>query len=250
MAEMRAAQQSAHLQSRFKTKHLNQWVSSRDGFFNVADWQSLVQPGIRREHYKDCPCYIAADFASHLDLTAVMQVFILPDGGYAIFGSYYLPEQTINLPQNQHYRNWHIGGHLKIAGESVMDFESVRSDIMQMMTDYQVVEFVLDPTRMWGESSKYEREGIPVVAYRQVVLTMSQPMKDMEALITDGKIAHDGDPILAWAVGNVTAKADQKNNVYPTKDSIAQKIDPVIAILFALGRAATRDPDPGQMIYF
>jgi hypothetical protein len=63
-----------------------------------------------------------------------MQLFCLPDGKFAIFGKYYLPEQTINLPEKQHYRNWHISGNLEIAGDSVMDFESVRDDIIEMHT--------------------------------------------------------------------------------------------------------------------
>lgn len=247
-AELASARQNASKQSRYKTKHLNQWVASKSAYFNLGKWQQLARK-ITREDFRECTCYLAADFASHLDLTAVMQLFCLPEdhpsgAKYAIFGKYYLPADTIQLPQNQHYRNWHRAGHLQTAGDSTMDFQTVREDIIETMDHADVIEFVIDPTRMWGESAKYERDGVPVIAYRQTILTMSQPMKDLEALIESGKIIHDGDPILEWAISNVSGAPDRKDNVYPNKETAANKIDPAIGLMFAIGRAATRDPDP------
>jgi phage terminase large subunit-like protein len=83
-----------------------------------------------------------------------------------------------------------------------------------------------------------------VVEYRNTVLTMSEPMKQLDALIRSGRIRHNGDPVLAWAISNVTAKMDLKDNVYPNRETPAQKIDPVVAGLFALGRAMTRPDVP------
>lgn len=249
-AELNSARQNPNKQNRYKTKHLNLWVSARNAYYNVAKW-NLLERKITREEFKEFPCYIAADFASHLDLTAVMQLFCLPEGRYALFGKYYLPAETIQQPQNQHYRTWHIQGHLETAGDSTMDFESLREDILSLIEEYDVLEFVIDPTRMWGEQAKYERAGVEVVAYRQQTLTMSQPMKDLEALIESGKIIHDGDPVLAWAIANVSGTPDPKDNVYPRKESAANKIDPAIGTMFALGRAATREQDAaGPLIYF
>ena len=248
LADMRDAQARASQQSKFRTKHLNEWVSVKEAFFNAAKWSQLARK-ITREDFKEFPCFIAADFASHLDLTAVMQVFCLPDERFAVFGKYYLPAATFDKPENQHYRNWHIAGMIEKTGEEVMDFAAVREDIIKMHTEYNVREFIIDPTRMWGEVPNIEKEGIEVVLFRQVVLNMSPPMKRLEALIESGKIIHNGDPILSWAVGNVTAQPDNKENVYPRKEVAANKIDPVIAILFALNRDSALGPeDAGAFI--
>ena len=57
--------------------------------------------------------------------------------------------------------------------------------------------------------------------------------------------------MLAWAIGNVTGKVDAKDNVFPRKDADANKIDPAVSTMFALGRAMIRDPEPsGPLIYF
>jgi phage terminase large subunit-like protein len=93
---------------------------------------------------------------------------------------------------------------------------------------------------------------VPIVEYRNTVLTMSEPMKQLDALIRAGKIIHNGDPILAWAIANTTGKHDAKDNVYPNRESPANKIDPVVATLMALGRAMTRAPEEegSALIYF
>lgn len=250
LAELKVAQQNARKQSAFKTKYLNQWVSAKDGYFNVSEWAKLERK-ISREDYKEFPCYIGADFATKRDLTSIIQLFCLPDNRYAIFGKHYLPAATIDQPENQHYRNWQIGGWLEIAGEDSMDFDGVKQDIAELTHEYQVEEIALDPTRMWGMLQQMERDGLPLVKYPQTTLLMSEPMKELDSLIVSHRIIHCGDPIIAWAIGNVVAKEDAKSNVFPRKEADQNKIDPVVSSLMALGRAMTRDPEPsGPLIYF
>jgi phage terminase large subunit-like protein len=243
LAELKVAQQSARKQSAFKTKYLNQWVTAKDGFFNVSEWERL-KADIKREDYKDMPCYIAGDLASKHDIVALMQLFCLPDKRYAVFGKYYLPEATMMLPENQHYRNWQIGGWIETAGDVVTDLETFKEDAKELCRDYKVEEFPFDPNRAWGVFPQLEREGLPVVEYGNTVLTMSEPMKELDALIRSGRIIHNGDPVLAWAIANVTGKIDAKDNVYPRKEGNAYKIDPVVSLLMGLGRAMTRTEVP------
>ncbi len=49
---------------------------------------------------------------------------------------------------------------------------------------------------------------------------------------------------------NVTAKSDAKDNIYPRKERNENKIDGIIAILMALGRAMNADHEaPKESIY-
>jgi len=248
LADMRDAQSRANQQSKFRTKHLNEWVSVKEAFFNVAEWGKLER-NIKREDYQDMPCYIAGDLASKHDIVALMQLFCLPDKRYAVFGKYYLPEATLMLPENQHYRNWQIGGWIESAGDMVTDLESFKEDAKELCREYKVEEFPFDPNRAWGVFPQLAREGLPVVEYGNTVLTMSEPMKELDALIRSGRIIHNGDPVLAWAIANVTGKIDAKDNVYPRKESEANKIDPVVSLLFALGRAMTRKDAPSGPLF-
>jgi phage terminase large subunit-like protein len=48
---------------------------------------------------------------------------------------------------------------------------------------------------------------------------------------------HDGDPVLGWMVSNVVCHTDAKDNIYPRKERPENKIDGVVALISALGRA-------------
>jgi len=170
-----------------------------------------------------------------------MQLFCLPDNRYALFGKYYIPEATLNLPENQHYRNWHIAGWLETAGEEITDLDHFKDDVLTACKEYKVLEMPSDPNRAWGVFPLLEKEGVPIVEYRNTVLMMSEPMKELDALIRSGRIIHCGDPVLTWAVSNTTGKIDKKDNVYPNKETNSNKIDPVIGAIMAIGRAMTRD---------
>jgi phage terminase large subunit-like protein len=66
---------------------------------------------------------------------------------------------------------------------------------------------------------------------------MSPAMKELEALALEGKLVHDGDPVLTWMVSNIVCHRDEKDNLYPKKESNEKKIDGVLALLMALDRA-------------
>jgi phage terminase large subunit-like protein len=59
-------------------------------------------------------------------------------------------------------------------------------------------------------------------------------------LILTGNIHHTGDALTAWAVGNVAVSSDKMGNVKPERPKFGspEKIDPVMALLDALARAA------------
>ena len=249
-AELQSARHNPAKQSRYRTKHLNQWVSSKSGFFNVATWQALERK-ITREDYQEFPSYLAGDLSSKHDLTVIMQLFCLPGRKYAVFGKYWITEAALELPENQHYRNWHRAGWLEVAGQDIIDLDPFKETALELCKAYDVLEMPSDPNRAWGVYPQMERDGVPIVEYRNQVMTMSEPMKQLDALIRSGDIIHCGDPVLTWAIGNTTGKIDHKDNVYPNKDTHANKIDPVVSLIMALGRAITRDPEPtGPLIYF
>jgi phage terminase large subunit-like protein len=234
------AKRDPRKQSAFQTKHLNKWVAAKNAYFNSEDWQKLGNPALKPEDFKEYPCILAADFASKHDLVALMQLFILPEKRYALFGKYYLPEDTIELPENQHYRTWKRAGWITETPGNITDLSFILEDAAQLVRDYKVEEMPSDPNRAWGIFPQMQAAGIPVVEYRNTVLTMSEPMKQLDAWIRSGTIQHNADPVLGWAISNVTAKEDKKENVYPNKEDNRSKIDPVVAALFAIGRAMTR----------
>lgn len=65
---------------------------------------------------------------------------------------------------------------------------------------------------------------------------LSDPMKWLQALIEDGSLYNDGNPIMEWMMGNVTAKEDRNGNVFPRKERPENKIDGAVALIMAMER--------------
>jgi phage terminase large subunit-like protein len=60
----------------------------------------------------------------------------------------------------------------------------------------------------------------------------------MERLVLSKEIAHDGNPLLRWAMSNVVLKIDAAGNSKPDKAHSKERIDPVVASLMALERCS------------
>jgi phage terminase large subunit-like protein len=64
-------------------------------------------------------------------------------------------------------------------------------------------------------------------------------MKEVEAMVLQGILAHGDCPVLSWMASNVVAKLDVKENIYPNKERAENKIDGIVALIIAMSRAIT-----------
>ena len=81
----------------FKTKHLNIWVQSRAAYYNVQRFSEVADPSLTLDQFEGRECIIGVDLAEKRDLTAIEYTFRHGEG-FACFGKYYAPEETIELP--------------------------------------------------------------------------------------------------------------------------------------------------------
>lgn len=244
LAQLRDAINNPRKQGHFKTKHLNMWVQARDAFINMQRW-SECKRDLKLESFKGRRCFMGMDLASKIDLTAIELLFPMEDGTFARFGKYYLPEETVELPENQHYQGWHRDGWLTATDGNQTDYFHVLDDIKQMAEDFEVIQLAYDPHNASMLVTALQEEGLPMVSFGPTVLNFSEPMKQIEALIRDRKLHHNGDPVMNWAMSNVTAKVDRKDNVFPNKERPENKIDPFVALCAAMGvqmTAQVKDP--------
>lgn len=247
LEKQREAMISARKQGTFKIKHLDVWVGARSAFFNLEAWKQCGRD-INPSMYAGRPAWIGLDLASKIDLAAMNLLFELPGGRFAQFARYYLPEETINKPENDQYRAWVASGHITATPGAIIDFDFIRADIIDYFTDYGVLEVAFDPHQATMLITELMKEDIPCVQVRPTVLNFSEPMKTLEGLIASRKIEHDGNPVTEWMISNVVAFVDAKDNVYPRKEKPENKIDGVVALLMALARA-TQPREDSRSVY-
>ena len=237
--QQRDAINNARKQGTFKPKHLNVWVQARDAYVNMQRWADCRDAGLTFESMKGRPCYVGMDLASKVDLAAIEILFPLDGGLYARFGKYYLPDETVQAPGNDHYRAWQREGWLTVTDGNIIDFTRILDDLDELQSQVQITELAYDPAQATMLVTELQNAGITCVELRPTVLNYSEPMKQVEALIRDRKLKHNGDPVMTWAMSNVVAKLDAKDNVYPRKERVENKIDPFVALCAAMARAMT-----------
>lgn len=249
LARQREAINNARKVGTFKTRHLNLWVQARSAYFNIQRWHESAVPGIKLEDFIKQPCRIGLDLAAKVDIAAIEIVFrldrcncptadklIAAGFEYVRFGKYFLPEATIDQGENEHYRGWQINDWITQTDGDMIDYIEVKETILDLVAKFQVEEVAYDPHQAMMMVSELMAQGVPVIEVRPLVLNFSEPMKQMDGLIRSRKTAHNGDPVYTWMLSNVVAKPDKKDNVYPNKDRVENKIDGPVAHMMALAR--------------
>ena len=247
-SQQRQAINTARKQGTFRTKHLNEWVSSRVAYFNTQRWIASAVPSLSLADFRGQPCIAGLDLASKVDIAAKVLLFELErckneaaerlraDGyRYVMFGRWYLPEETVLQPDNRHYQGWHRDGWLTVTDGQLIDFTEIKADLLDDVGTFQVENVAYDPHQATQLVNELQAEGVPVIEYRPLVLNFSEPMKTLDGLIRSQAMAHSGDPVMTWMISNVTGKHDAKDNVYPRKEREENKIDGSVALMSALG---------------
>lgn len=223
-------------QGHFKTKHLNIWVQARNAFIDLLKWRAMADPKLKLEQFHGRPCYIGMDLATKIDLCALEILFPEPDGTFVRFGKYYLPRATVDLPENQHYREYEALGLLTVTEGNITNYDEIEQDILILAKQLDVIEIAYDPHNATMLATHLMNEGLELVEFGQTPLNMNEPMRQIEALILDRKIRHNGDKIMEWAMSNVVAKESRNGNMQPAKETNEKKIDPFVGLCIAMGR--------------
>lgn len=222
----------------FLTKRLNVWVNSHTAWMDMRRWDDCADHALTVERVAHLPCIMALDLASKVDIAARIKLFIdVENDKYYVFGDYYLPESAVENSNNSQYSGWQRQGLLTVTDGEVTDYDIIESDIEHDCSLYDVLEVPFDPFQATQLSSHLIDKGVNMVEVRPTVLNFSEPMKELEALVLQGKLVHDGSPVLAWMMSNVVSKLDQKDNVYPVRERVENKIDGAVALIMALNRA-------------
>lgn len=230
----------------FKTKHLNEWVNADTAWMDMRAWDRCTDAALDLDQFTGQPCWIGLDLASKTDIAALMLLFTHPEieGGYAVFGRYYLPEDTVMATSNSQYAGWMRTGRLTVTPGNVIDFGWIEADLIETASRFQVQGVAFDPFQATQISTRMLAEGLPMIEVRPTVLNFSEPMKALEALVLQRRLIHDGDPVLGWMASNVVAHLDAKDNIYPRKERPENKIDGIVALIMALSRALVGDGTP------
>lgn len=248
---LRTAQERAIAQPReqatFKTKHLDLWVTAASPYFNAELWARSADPTLTREAFAGKSCYMALDLASSQDIACAVALFPEDRDGvehYTVFGRFYIPEKEAQKPERKHYAGWVASGYMVATPDDITDYDYIEADVKADAIAHHVVQIAFD---QWDASQVVTHlQGYlgadKLVQFPMTTQHLSLPMKQLAGLIDAGRVHHDGNPVLAWMIGNVTAQTDRNDNVFPRKERPDRKIDGAVGLIMALGRSMLAQP--------
>lgn len=241
MDDMEAASRKAlaqpSAQANFLTKRLNVWVNSDSAWMDMQAWERCADHTLTVDQVKHLPVISGLDLASKVDVAAKINVHYDAEADhYYLLPTFWLPERAVEQGRNSQYDGWRRAGHLQVTDGEVTDYDEIEDAIRADVRTLQMREIPFDPWQATQLSSHLLEEGAPMVEYRQTVQNMSEPMKQLEALVLQRKLTHNGNPMMTWMISNVVCHRDAKDNIYPRKERDEHKIDGPVAAIMALGR--------------
>ena len=249
--DQKNAIQNATKQNTFKTKNLNVWCNASVSWMNMEAWRKCGDAKL--DDFLGEECFLGLDLAKTTDLCAAVKLFRkLLDGvtHYNLFTRFWLPQAKTQDPTCQHYQGWEHDGHLVGQPGNVIDFEAILSDLVADTKKYKVKELDFDK---WGAEYLRQRfgeiTGVTTFDVPQSPQYLSDPARQLEALVLSGHLHHDGNPAMAWCVSNVVAMENSHDNLVLDKDKDANKIDGVDATLNALYRCLATPMTPVHKPY-
>lgn len=234
-AKCRFAMSMPSAQGNFLTKHLNVWVNADSAWMDMQAWDRCANTSLRLEEFEGQACWCGTDLASKVDINSRIRLFERGDK-ICVFDTHWLPERAVDESFNSQYEGWQRRGLLTVTPGEVVDMDAIEADIVEGCSRFSVQQEGYDPHQATQLVGHMLDKGVPMVEVRPTVLNFSEPMKTVEAWVLQGRLEHNGSPVLTWMVSNVVCHRDQKDNIYPRKERPENKIDGVVALLIAVSR--------------
>ncbi len=193
------------------------------------------------------------------DLTALALLFppLNDDEKWIVLFWFWCPEENIRERSKRDrvpYNIWRDHGFITATPGDTTDFKYVEKEILNVASQYDLIELAYDRTFAGEIVNNLMEEGIHLTQFGQGFLSMASPSAELERMVIAGnKLYHGGHPIARWNAANVAKKNDEGGNIKPDKARSPDRIDGIVALIMALGRATAGDspkpkPVPGIVI--
>lgn len=260
--ECRKAQQVPAYENTFKRLHLNMWTEQATRWLPMDVWDEGAGSLVTLGECAGREAYLGLDMSSTSDITALVAVLPRDDGvgtHYDVMCKFWVPAESVTRRTREDkvpYEEWANAGLVEMTTGRTIDQRGMKDTILEWCRAMDVRELAAD---RWNSSQLLTElatdHDVMVVQFGQGFASMNEPSKGLERLLLNGAINHGGHPVLRWMAGNVAREEDSAGNIKPSKKSSKEKIDGIVALVMALGRALLHEQavadyqDDGQGLY-
>lgn len=207
-------------ESQFRRYRLNQWVESEDFWLPSGAWEACRDPEI--ELLREVPTYVGWDASTTNDSTGV--VCVQEQDGKIIAKSRVWARPV--RPDGNPDESWRL---------PIVEVEDYIRDLCRI---WDVVSIAYDPAFITWSAADLEAEGLPMVKTPQSPARMCPATAALFEAIVQGKLRHDGDPVLTAHVKSAKIHRMRRGGEMLEKQHAGKKIDAAIALTMAVGEAS------------
>ena len=245
--ECRKAQDVPSELNNFLRLHLNIVTDAEVALIPMDKWDAC-KVEIDEDALVGCRCFAGLDLASRVDVAAWVLMFPPESEGdaWVVLPRLFVPADNAHTREKRDrvpYSAWGRQGFVTLTPGNVIDYETIRCQIMADGKQFDIVDIGADPWNLEYLQQRVGVDGIKLVPFIPGFKSMTTPMKEFESMVLSGRIAHDGNPALRWMVGNLVASTNSAGDIKPDKKKSTEKIDGVVAMIMALGRALVAEEE-------
>lgn len=262
-AEVAAARGNDRKIGDFKRYHLNLWNEKVTAGLPMDQWDACCPEGFRPVTLKALAgrrCWGALDLSATTDLTALVLLASAGPGRWDAWWHFWMP--THDLRERTHrdrvpYQQWVADGHITGTEGNTVDYDAIRAfvsggvghDLVEgppLAHQVDLAEIAIDRWNATQIVTQLGQDGVTVVPYGQGFASMSAPSKELLRLVGKGALNHARNPVARWMASNTAFEADRADNIKPVKPdrrASIKRIDGIVALIMALGRAVAPQED-------
>jgi phage terminase large subunit-like protein len=214
----------------FRTKRLNQWVSSMNAWLPNGTWQPLAG---ERELQPDDDIIIGFDGSFNGDCTSLVGCTIPKDDEKPYLFMIHTWEK-----QPEDTDDWRV------------NTQEVEDKIIQFCSTHNVKEIACDPYRWQRSMDAMLEMGLPVIEFPSTSPSrMVSACGKFYTSVTEQTMIHDGDPLLERHLSNAVVKIDRIGpRIVKDNRGSPRKIDAAVAAVIAFDRATVGRVESEQLV--
>jgi phage terminase large subunit-like protein len=247
MAMAEDARRMPSREPEYRNLILNQRVEVAAPFISRSLWSECL--GKVPEDWAGLPVYGGLDLSEVSDLTAC--VLLTPvEGAWAVAPTFWLPGDGLREKARKDrvpYDQWAEEGFLETTPGRSIEYEYVAGWLRRLFNRCDVRQMAFDRwnfrhLKPWLEKAGFDEDELGrFVEFGQGFASMSPALRDLESTILNGKLIHDGHPLLTMCMANAVVKADPSGNRKLDKQKASGRIDGAVALAMAASVAATEE---------
>jgi phage terminase large subunit-like protein len=244
-AEVALAREMASKQNSIRRLRLNQWTQQLVRWIDMDIWARGSEP-FDVEAMAGRRCFAGLDLARVKDLSSLALLFPPSEDGerWKVIWRHWCPADDIverSRRDRAPYAVWREQGALMATDGNTTDFRFVESEILALARVYDIAQLAFDRTFAGEIVRNLMDEGMNMVEFGQGFLSMGPASAEFMRRLIAGELQHGGDPVAGWCASNVTVRLDPAGNEKPDKERSIERIDPIVALIMAVGRSMTAD---------